>query len=80
MSSMELPNGLIASNDQPAQARLTTLSLEHDDLDAAITALLKSGSCDGLLITRLKKRKLHLKDEIAFAMLSGAGEDQARAS
>jgi hypothetical protein len=81
MSSIELPNGLTASNDQPAgDCRLTALSLEHDDLDAAITALLTSGSCDGLLITRLKKRKLQLKDEIAFAMLSGAGEGQARAS
>jgi hypothetical protein len=78
MSSIELPAGVAAN--ESGQSRLTTLSLEHDDLDAAITALLKSGSCDGLLITRLKKRKLQLKDEIVFAMLSGAFQNQARAS
>jgi hypothetical protein len=79
MSSIELLNGLPA-NDEGGESRLSILTLEHDDLDAAITALLKSGSCDGLLITRLKKRKLQLKDEIAFAMLSGICEGQARAS
>jgi hypothetical protein len=39
--------------------------IEHDDLDAAIAALMQSGGGDDLLITRLKKRKLRLKDEIA---------------
>jgi hypothetical protein len=78
MSSIELPIGPAAN--EAGQSRLATLRLEHDDLDAAITALLKAGTCDGLLITRLKKRKLQLRDEIAFAMLSGACEDQARAS
>ena len=62
MSSIELPAGLPAND--AGECRLTALNLEHDDLDAAITALLKAGSCDGLLITRLKKRKLQLKDEI----------------
>jgi len=45
--------------------RADLLLIEHDDLDAAITALLQSGRCDDLLITRLKKRKLQIKDEIA---------------
>ncbi len=79
MLSTELPTA-VAANEGAGQSRLHTLSLEHDDLDAAITALLKAGSCDGLLITRLKKRKLQLKDEIAFAMLAGVFEGQARAS
>ncbi|MBV9045625.1 MAG: DUF465 domain-containing protein, partial [Alphaproteobacteria bacterium] len=35
---------------------------EHRDLDAAIEAL--RGSPDQLQITRLKKRKLQLKDQI----------------
>jgi len=47
------------------QTKLTFLRVQHDDLDAAIGALLESGKCDDLLITRLKKRKLQIKDEIA---------------
>jgi len=45
--------------------RLAHLIAEHDDLDLAIGALLANGNCDDLLISRLKKRKLQLKDEIA---------------
>ncbi|GEM_PF-4792990 len=45
-------------------ARLHLLNIEHDDLDAAIAALALSGSADDLTISRLKKRKLQLKDEI----------------
>ena len=45
--------------------RLAHLIAEHDDLDLAISALMASGNCDDLVITRLKKRKLQLKDEIA---------------
>ena len=45
--------------------RLEFLRTEHRDLDAAISALLGSGSVDQLQAARLKKRKLRLKDEIA---------------
>jgi hypothetical protein len=45
--------------------RLEFLRTEHRDLDAAISALLSSGSVDQLQAARLKKRKLRLKDEIA---------------
>jgi len=45
--------------------RLAMLISEHDDLDCAISALLAAGNCDDLLIRRLKKHKLHLKDAIA---------------
>lgn len=48
-------------------ARLTALIEEHCDLDGAIAALLLSGNRDDLLISRLKKRKLQIKDEIALA-------------
>jgi hypothetical protein len=41
------------------------LADEHSDLDIAISVLLDTGSCDDLLIRRLKKRKLQIKDEIA---------------
>ncbi len=46
------------------RARLSTLVQEHRDLDAAIDALTQTGS-DQLALSRLKKRKLQLKDEIA---------------
>ncbi len=45
--------------------RMRALCVAHDDLDAAIAALLETGLCDDLLLTRLKKRKLQLKDDIA---------------
>ena len=37
---------------------------EHRDLDQAIIALSNSGSTDRLMIQRLKKKKLQLKDKI----------------
>lgn len=53
-------------NEQELRKRLELLRSEHRDLDAAITALTKSGSQDQLQIARLKKRKLRLKDQIAI--------------
>jgi hypothetical protein len=47
-----------------ARAKLTQLTQEHRDLDAAIEAMVLSGSPDLLALSRLKKRKLQLKDEI----------------
>ena len=47
------------------RAKLAELSQEHRDLDNAIAALTEAGARDQLQITRLKKRKLQLKDEIA---------------
>lgn len=37
---------------------------EHADLDAAIHALTQAGTADQMLIQRLKKKKLGLKDRI----------------
>ncbi len=45
------------------RAQLAELSQEHRDLDAAIEAL--TGTHDIMQLTRLKKRKLQLKDQIA---------------
>jgi hypothetical protein len=45
-------------------ARLTELRQEHADLDAAVQAISLSPLPDMLLIARLKRRKLALKDEI----------------
>ena len=47
------------------RARCIELTLEHRDLDLSISALAETATSDELLIARLKKRRLHLKDEIA---------------
>jgi hypothetical protein len=47
-----------------ARAKLAALVQEHRDLDAAIEALSSAGAGDQLALSRLKKRKLQLKDEI----------------
>ncbi len=49
-----------------AEAELERLREEHRDLDAAIAALLAAGPGDQLQVQRLKKRKLALRDRIAF--------------
>lgn len=43
---------------------LATKRQEHADLDAAINTLTQSQIADRMLIQRLKKRKLALKDRI----------------
>lgn len=43
---------------------LATKRQEHADLDAAISTLAGSGLADQMLLQRLKKRKLMLKDRI----------------
>lgn len=47
-------------------AELARLQQEHRDLDAAIDALQQSPAPDLLQLQRLKKRKLQLRDRIAF--------------
>jgi hypothetical protein len=56
--------GVTNPSEVAARAKLTQLTQEHRDLDAAIEAMVISGSPDLLALSRLKKRKLHLKDEI----------------
>lgn len=46
--------------------RLELLRLEHRDLDAAIIALGTTTIPDQLQLARFKKRKLRLRDEIAW--------------
>ncbi len=60
-------NGLMNDQDQGELiAELTKLQQEHRDLDAAIDALHHSPAPDLLRLQRLKKRKLVLRDRIAF--------------
>lgn len=57
--------------DEPAndsmnyEAQLAALRQEHRDLDQTISMLTEQPSDDELLLRRLKKRKLALKDRIA---------------
>jgi hypothetical protein len=46
------------------QLRLTQLRIEHRDLDAVLDRLGAQPGYDQLLMGRLKKRKLMLKDQI----------------
>ncbi len=45
--------------------KLRVLSREHRDLDEAIHVMETSGRGDQLTLKRLKKQKLHLKDQIS---------------
>lgn len=53
--------------DDPAAlaAMLIELKVEHRDLDASIARLEAAPPTDELMLRRLKKRKLQLKDRIA---------------
>lgn len=46
--------------------RLVALQVEHRDLDAVIQSLAGGATHDELQVTRLKRRKLLLKDQIAW--------------
>jgi hypothetical protein len=47
------------------RARLADLRQDHADLDAAVHALAQTTTPDLLLIGRLKRKKLAMKDQIA---------------
>jgi len=55
---------LPTDNPDELRVRLLELTSEHRDLDAAIAQLLAAPPKDELLLGRLKKRKLQLKDRI----------------
>ncbi len=52
------------AEEQALRATLVTLVQEHRDLDTAILALADARPLDQLQLSRLKKRKLQLKDQI----------------
>ena len=61
----------MAANDasespEAVQARLVELRTEHRDLDEAINRLTLTPPDDQLMLRRLKKRKLLIKDRIAL--------------
>jgi hypothetical protein len=51
-------------DEELLRARLAELKQEHADLDAALQAVAISPLPDMLLIGRMKRKKLALKDEI----------------
>ena len=54
----------LSEEDLALRARLKELQLEHADLDASIDALGRMPIPDQLMIARLKRKKLILRDEI----------------
>ena len=50
---------------EPLEIKLFELRIEHGDLDDVITRMNIQSSFDQLLMQRLKKRKLRIKDEIS---------------
>jgi len=60
-----MTNDPLAANDEALQQKLVELRQEHQDLDASVVALALLPQPDQLLIARLKRRKLALRDQIA---------------
>ena len=56
--------GVVGPDEVAARAKLAQLTQEHRDLDTAIEALSLTANPDLRQLSRLKKRKLQLKDEI----------------
>jgi hypothetical protein len=53
------------SNLHSPERRLIELRMEHADLDALIDRALNEAPVDELMMRRLKKRRLALRDQIA---------------
>jgi hypothetical protein len=51
---------------QSLKQRINELHIEHRDLDDIIDQLVDKNGQDQLQLQRLKKRKLHLKDQISM--------------
>jgi hypothetical protein len=59
------PADILDSNLHSPERRLIELRIEHGDLDAMIDRASDERPLDELLMRRLKKRRLALRDEIA---------------
>ena len=58
-------DGVPVKKDQDElRARLIELRQEHRDLDVEIDEMIATGDVDQINLQRLKKHKLHLKDQI----------------
>ncbi|MCZ6773955.1 MAG: YdcH family protein [Proteobacteria bacterium] len=52
------------TEEKSIQRRILELQTEHRDLDKVVKKLSDSSDVDQLMLRRLKKRKLQLKDQI----------------
>lgn len=52
------------AEEQALRGKLAEMQQEHRDLDTAIQAMADTGVLDQLQLSRMKKRKLQLKDLI----------------
>lgn len=57
---------LSAEEVEALSTELARLREEHRDLDSAIEALEQLGAANQIQVQRLKKRKLYLRDRIAY--------------
>jgi hypothetical protein len=60
---------LTADDIEAIQTRIVELQTEHRDLDAVIQRVSETAGHDELLLRRLKKRKLQLKDSITLMQM-----------
>jgi len=56
---------VVTEETKSIQRRILELQTEHRDLDEVVTTLSNRLDVDQLLLRRMKKRKLQLKDQIA---------------
>ena len=61
---MSTSDKISMQTEEVLRVELEFFRQEHRDLDQAIIALSSSGTTDRLMIQRLKKKKLQLKDKI----------------
>ncbi len=55
---------MASTEEKSIQRRILELQTEHRDLDSVVDELASSPNVDQLMLRRLKKRKLQLKDQI----------------
>jgi hypothetical protein len=63
-SRLKTPLSLMTADAERVRARLIDLEIEHRDLDEAIARLDEATNRNDLLLKRMKKYKLQLKDQI----------------
>ena len=56
---------MVIEETRSIQRRILELQTEHRDLDEVVNTLSSRVDADQLLLRRMKKRKLQLKDQIA---------------
>ena len=61
---MNTSDKMSMKTEEVLRVELEFFRQEHNDLDQAITVLSNSAATDRLMIQRLKKKKLQLKDKI----------------